>query len=107
MSLLVNEAEVRNAAGSPTPAMKESGEERDLESAFESAATENNWGSGLIIFGIIAMLIGFGIALNSDSLRSIAISAAVAGPIFTLGLVCKIIARLDFIRAEIKAQKRP
>jgi DNA-directed RNA polymerase subunit RPC12/RpoP len=88
-------------------AAAETAEARELRTLLENAAWDNTCGSFLITLAIIGMIIGVIIALNGERLGPLGISGAIAGPALVLGLILKVISRLDFIRAEIKAQKRP
>jgi DNA-directed RNA polymerase subunit RPC12/RpoP len=84
---------------------KETHDERQTRELFESASSTNGTADFLIAIAIMTLIIAIVIACNDGTPAATGIAIAISGGSLGLGLACKIIAHLIYIRAEIKAKK--
>jgi hypothetical protein len=85
---------------------EEPAEEREIRQLFASASSDSGIGTFLLVVAAISFAIGVIAALGQASGAALAVLGAIIGGSLTLGVTCKILAQLEYIRAEIRAGRK-
>jgi DNA-directed RNA polymerase subunit RPC12/RpoP len=103
-ALRISAPEPSTPPDSQTIPQKES-EEQHVQMLFYDAANTNGSGTFLLVGAMLAFAVAI-IAMLSQSVIVSAIAGSISGGALMIGLACKILAQLEYIRAEVRAHRK-